>query len=251
MEGTPHLTGRLNIRKPPHPPPFRTVGIALACALTFLPAGAQAQTILERVLALGRSVDYGLIFANLAENALPAFGPPRGQPGVDGSITLVAQGGAGWDTPARALAASLPALQMQDMTAMAISAVNGGQAVTDYAVTVDLTALPGGSGGGPVAPDLSGALAALGPSGLGLGAAAGDAAAGLTARTMAGGAPDLPAALVLNAAASMQDVSARVSTALSGLDATIDDTTATALGSVNTGDVLAGIDRVVIGVTGN
>lgn len=215
-------------------------------------APAHSQTILEWVLALGRTVEYGLVFANLAES-LPQFGGWTGsRPGVDGSITLTAQGGLSRDTPARALAAAMPSLRMQDITAMAISAVNGGQAVTDYAISVDLTADPaGGSGDRPTAPDLSGALAALGPSGLGLGAVAGEAAAGMSARTMAGAAADLPAALVLNAAESMQDVSARVATTLTGLDARIDDTTATALGSVNTGDVLAGVGRVVVGVIGD
>lgn len=216
--------------------------------------------MLERVLRLGRTIDYGLILANLAETWRAPQAPSP--PAVDGSITLLARGtvvlpGADAPLPARGLAVTLPALSLHDMSAMAIAAVNGGNTVTDYAVSVGVTVRPDLPAVTPPAvapPDLDGAVAAVGEAAQSQAARAGEAVAAVRSHAMIG-SRGLQAALVLNAAENMGEVSGRIATDLAGLNGQIDDLSATALGAVDTGEIMAGIDaatrEAVAGITGN
>jgi hypothetical protein len=235
---------------------------SIAFPILLYASQASAETILERVLRASRGIEFGLILANLAETWRPPAMVPGFDtgPAIDGSITFRALGGLRPpDSGLISAAASQATVEVMDMTSMAIAAINGGQTVTGYALSVGVLVDPGTLPPFPstgTTQDLAwaGSLAGLGQNALGIAAMTDDVWANLQSHLMPGTIVDNSTVLILNAASSQDDLSAQISTYLSGVDARLRDASATAIGAVNTGDVVAGItaltDAIVHDLTG-
>ena len=183
----------------------------------------EPQSVLERVLA---QIDAATnlapingIYANVAENIGGANGS-----GVDGSITNIITGVTGISQQAVATAGdmatiiALPILNLGDMTTTTLGAVNTGEIVLGLNADVDE-------------------------------ATAGNTRAVSAAMAQLGGA-DASGVLAINIAANMTRIDGSITNALTGVNGTIGDLSTTALGAVNTGTIVSGLDATVQGIVG-
>jgi hypothetical protein len=183
----------------------------------------EPQTVLERVLAqIDAATNFAPIngiYANVAENIGGADGA-----GVDGSITNIITGVTGLNQQIAATAddmattVALPTLDFGDMTTTALGAVNTGEIVLGLNADVD-------EAKARTTRAVSAAMAQLGGA-------------------------DASGVLVINVAANMTRIDGSITNALTGVNGTMDNLSTTALGAVNTGTIISGVDATVQGIVG-
>lgn len=260
----------------------RYLGLAIALMLPATPAAAQ--TILERVLAgLGEARPLTAIFVNNAEN----IGADGLAPRIDGSILLRVSNRIDTiaSTPTAIRAATLPQLATGNLSTTAIGATNTGDVFTQFRLQAGFHPPRPDTGVDPD-PDPGRVSDANGLLDLGSGAVmtglnatidhAATASAGVIRRRSGPMGVDLQAVMLLaNAAANTGDIAGSITIVLGGVDGRIAASDAdpgirvphgglpqglaallgqfetTALGSINTGMIVSGVNGRVATMIGD
>lgn len=244
-----------------------------ACAGVFalvipsaIPPEANAQTVLERVLAdLGQVGTVSLIAANIAENALG----PDGQGAIDGSIKVVATGISGH--VGDVVAATQARVRLGDLATTVLGATNTGDVFTNFAVEIvgDVVGAGGTANDGTSAIGTADIVYGVNQS---VDVAISGTAAAAQSTVDAVGTAEGAMILALNSAANSVDISGEITVALSGVSAelasqhesivpnltspvsldglykTLGQIGTTAIGAVNGGTVISGVSGTLASV---